>query len=966
MSTENEVNSIKESLRGLTTEELTKLPKEELDQVREYLGVVGRPYPMIHQSMGTDGRIEEQLGVLENPLSVYSEREYAEVAGMAYRDMPTPSMLRLFREGNLRREPQNPRKVEFMLGHPGAGKSFLANLHGKMRDKRGAILVDCGGRDLGELLYETILDYEDGKTVYDEIDSRLAKGKLNPASIKLLEKHLGEAFSKDGDKMAIDWTAISAAAGNEEAIANVDAAIDAVKRVAELEGLGNSGDASIGLTTVEGPIVRAWREGRPIILDEYNKAKPGTDDALQILWQVFNGEMQSHTIKGGGGKQFTFDRDKMPANFFVTLTGNLTVDGFSTRSLSASAYQRLQPQYIEAPTVQDLQHRICQKLTGLPVSTIYYANEQHWKENPDQFTEFLLGMRKRGLSQEQQANIPSWQFQMLNNWDRVLQSSEQLATFYDRWAQVVDPESKLHRDAELSAAGTEGVAALMEDNIDEAYRDEVGIGLRRMMEHMTQATQIKPDAISSEFSKGVSATEDFDSKPDTSAMVDEAIEKRFGSRLAKGILEDLNALSAGKTRLLEYMLRQAAQAGLFELELEEGKTTGDKLLSTLLNLDPELMKNIPENIEEIHTILCDYVRKTFADQDLSENNADLISPSKLEHALSQLTDKDIERLTERSSVIRIPNLDPASLTDEPLIGSVASDLPMGEKNTEFLTAVEKQVYEKIQAEEKGLENLHKITPESLVDAERLLVSFALPNVGGQNIQALWNDYSMDCAELSDEESAAAVAVNKSEATGMATQLIQCKAVDEKGKESVEYLYVVRDGNANRKEGRTLITGSTDLSQALVDALAKNHITYVNRTSPDAEKAVKAELDILLEKKSDIKGANMPIQRTLTHSLGQRISWDDHKNEQIFELPHQDLLHGDVSSPNITDEVRGQDTENLVALLTDKGQYLDKAKNYSRPYVVTSSPDLDKLKHTLKALSKATEKDKETKAAGAGK
>lgn len=896
------------------------------------LGTEDRPYPMIKKSIGSDGRFKQALGVLsDGSLKINSDRTEDEILGMAFRDMPSPGMLKMFLEGSIQRETNDPRKVEFMMGDPGAGKSFLANLHAKMRTNKGALLVDCGGRDLSELLYETVLDYDGGKSVYQEIDAKLGAGEMSPASMKLLQKALGDSMSVDGATGAIDWQGVS---GKED----VEAAIDAVRKVADMEGLGKGGDVSIGLTTKEGPIMHAWRENRPLILDEYNKAKPGTDDALQILWQVFNGEMDKHTVKGGGGKSFTFSKDEMPDKFFVTLTGNLTKDGYSTRSLSSSAYQRLQPQYIEAPTEADWQHRICQKLTGMPVSTIYKANEEYWKGHKDEFTDYLIDLRKKGMSEEQQANIPTWQFAMLKNWENVLTASEQLSGFYDKWAQVVDPNSKLHEEAQM---GNNSKVAELLDEVDENYAAEVGVGLRRMLRHIDKTTIISPE---------VKLGGEIRPRGEREHVEPDPTEKEFGTRLSNVILEDINATAEGREKLMDWLLVRSAEAGLFEMIMEEGRTTGDRLISNLLDIDPEKQREIPENIEEIHTMLCDYLRQKY--EGMSAENTDIISPAKLEHVLSELGgQKEVERMTDRSGVLMLPNEDVESLTEQPIAPAIGVDgakvaAPAASADEEV-----KQSYEKIQKQEEGLEDVLDVPTQDLVNSERFLISLAIPSVKKNNIEATFAEKNFQMSVL--EEDVSYAALNGTASHGVGVNMLATKTVDANGQEQDEYLYVVHDKFANRGEGRTLVTGSSTISPKLQDALEKNGVTYVNRSEDGAKEKINGTIEEIIADKRDIPGCEMCIEHIMTTALAFRNPYSaptqDGKWENLYELPNHELIYSD-NPPALSDEVRGKHRENLVSLLSDEGKYLDKTTGHKAPFMLTDSPDMDKLKHTLRALS----------------
>jgi hypothetical protein len=992
------------------------------NNLRKYnIGTVKHPFPMMYSFQNEEGRTQFDLGVLqsdENPLRIYSEKDFSQVVGMMYRDMPTPSMLDVFKQGQLQRLPEHKRKVEFFMGDAGAGKSFLANLNAKMRSNKGAMLVDCGGRDLNELIYETVLDYESGKTIYNAIDSKLADGTLNPASVGKLRAALGSAFKEQDGKISIDWEEMGISRADEAKLEELaakhqkaeglsaddlktldewdrreegskmeepskalqakytsykqaidsdskklfadaqtqrDNALAAVREVASLEGLDNGENASIGLKTREGALIRAWKENRPIILDEYNKAKPGTDDALQILWQVFIGEMDRHTVTKGG-ESFDFDRVNMPNNFFVTLTGNKTRDGYSTRSLSASAYQRLKPHYIEPPKVEDLQHRICQKLTGMPVSTIYKAQEGYWSEHKEQFTDFLIDMRKRGLSDEQQANIPSWQFEMLKNWDHVLKASNQLATLYDRWAQVVDPDSPLHEESK-------GLGDILGE-VDKQFAAEVGVGLRRMMSHMDEAELVVPEAIAAEVSQGVDPSTDWDSSEEIEDDRHEPIEKRYGTRLSKVILKDINDTSVGKDKLLTYMLKQAAEAGLFEMILEEGRSTNDRLIADLLDIDPDKKKEIPENIEEIHAVMCDYLRAKFPDIEADAENTDIISPSALEHVMSQLKGmEEVKRFTTRSGVLHLPSLDLDS--EVPLSSAISVESTTLEEPASSAPKEVHDEYNRILEEDQDLKGVPTLESDKLVDAERYLISLAIPSVRENNINALFSPKSHSLTPENDP--ILQMQQNASE-TGLSATTLATKTVDADGKARDEFLHVVHDSFGNRNEGRTLVTGTVEISPRLQKALESNGVTYVNRNDEKAADKINAALDDILAGKNDVKESNMCNEHMLTTVLNSRVNVEivgetkmNNQKVPVFDLPHGEQPLAPQPSV-ISDELRGKHRENLVSLLSDDRQYIEKAVGKKFPVYLADSPDLDHLKNTVRSLTN----DAPQKAAGMGK
>lgn len=82
------------------------------------LGAPGRPYPTMGTSRTLDDGtyIPPTLEALEEPLLFYSKRPYAEVMGLALRELPYPSMLSLQQEGIIARQPDARRKLRLTVG----------------------------------------------------------------------------------------------------------------------------------------------------------------------------------------------------------------------------------------------------------------------------------------------------------------------------------------------------------------------------------------------------------------------------------------------------------------------------------------------------------------------------------------------------------------------------------------------------------------------------------------------------------------------------------------------------------------------------------------------------------------------------------------------------------------------------------------------------------------------------------
>ncbi len=413
-------------------------------ELEKPLGTSDRPYPMwgsqrVEHEDG-ESSLEQVLSVIADdayPMKVYSERPYKEVIALTYCDMPVPSMLPLFFDGLERRKPESTNRTQMMIGDPGAGKSFMGGLQGRIRSKQPIEVFDCGGKNMNELLFEMVLDFGKGDTLPKAIDKRLQAGSLDPLSLGKLKK-LAEIVSEhedgeegarpvsldqNGNIQSIDWNYFKGAATPEQ----VDQAYQILTEVSKIEQLEGGGNA-LGMNSQYGPLIRWFMEGREGVLDEYNKSKEGSDNALQTVWQFLNGEIQTCTVENplknkdlaAGPASFTFRREDMQAGFFVTLTGNKTEDGETTRSLNESVYDRLSPLTLPDPTEADWQHRICQMMVGMPVSTLYEVFKDQADANPKEFGDWLMNLRK-AKAEIEGVPVPELQETLLQNWQNVRQ-----------------------------------------------------------------------------------------------------------------------------------------------------------------------------------------------------------------------------------------------------------------------------------------------------------------------------------------------------------------------------------------------------------------------------------------------------------------------------------------------------------------------------------------------------------------
>lgn len=864
------------SVMGALQKPVTELTPQDRAALLKPLGTRGRPFPMRARIARTtqDGQTQDVwvLGVLEdddNPLRVYSERSYAEVVGLAFRDMPTPNMLRAFRDAVLLREPDNKRRVQFIKGDPGAGKSHMAKLLARMSSKQGALVVDCGGKNLSELLFETVLDFNSDSRFYAELDRRLGQGQLNPLSVQILKDAMGDAFFEDGFRQAIDWAAVGDPKGDDFGVdetrghfsreVRISNALEALKRVSHIEGMGSLGGNTLGMATQEGPLIRAFKEGRELVLDEYNKSKEGTDDVLQSVLQFLAGEIDEHTVenklkeKGNSASQtFTFRRSDMKPGFFVTLTGNAIEDGKTTRRLSKSVNSRLDPYTLPLANVEDWQHRICQLMTGLPVSTIYRSSEAQWKDDKEGFGKMLLQLRFLGLNEKERAAVPPHQVMMLRNWDRVLEGTAKLARFYHAWSQMVDPNSRLLQSPNYADVMLE---------VDEEYCSEMAVDFRKIIKHLAEAQPVigkvaaPQDAIGYELG-------DWSRAPQLapSSAQQEPPEAEFGSRYVTVLMDKVTETTRdlGKTNLHRRLMALAEECGLTGTVLEEGAATQRRLVADLLNIHSGDELSPSGQARLVQGQLCRLLRSH--DSRLGMSDDRIVGLPKLMAVLSALEDHPVE-ITPDSNRIWLPNLDARKAGAEPLVQCASQDA-VGS------------------AEEPSL--------QSLAEHSEVMLSLALPRVGERNLQALFtkglsaSGLTSGAGDAVVDDSLGVAELSSPTMLGLTTLMLRKDSPTGPKAVPVHVLH-------NASSGRTVVVGDT-CDAGTVQMLKRRGISYVDRSQPRVLQRANAALQEV------IRGAKPETMALLKRAFLLRNDVPEGGELKVETATLAELLAGTAAKP----------------------------------------------------------------------
>lgn len=822
------------------------LSKKDLQDLVKPLGTKGRPYPMRDMVMEKDKQgqktLVNRLSVIEDnhkPLKVYSDLPYKEVVGMAMREMPTPGMLPIFFDAIQRREPDNKRRIQFMKGAAGAGKTYMAEFVARMRDERGAIKVDCSNMNLGELLFETVIDFGGDQDFPKELNKRLENGSVNELCVGILRDGLGKAFVEGEDGHAtINWDIIGDKniedgefedgkekhLGREEAI---NKAVEALNRVNEILKIDLSGNA-LGMATQKGPLIIAYETGREIILDEFNRAKKGTTGVLHGVLQFVIGELDeckvTNTLKEKGdeaNQSFVFDRKDMMPGFFMSLTGNTETDGTDVEELPQSLNSRIVPQHIPLATEEDWQHRICQILTGIPVSTLYYSKQDQWDKDPEGFRKMLIEWRSMGETRE----VPEMQRRLLKRWENVLKASEKLAHFYYVWSQTVNPDSQLHQAGSL---------AELLDEVDETYNAEVTVDFRKIIAHINEAMEIRPEIVKPEDSDGY----DVSSWDEPPVLEDQDFHEdplsAFGTRLSKVIIKQIvsDTQERGKYSLYRDLMKQAADSGLIDPGFQEAMRSNSESIAALLDDNPYDSDVRDVRLELLRDIIVDYLRVKYPEIQV-EDNDEVLTTSHVDRAVKAMSAETADEVSEEDVVNMIyVNSDANTVHESPILQAGIHDVAA--------TAVEGEFSEPNTGE--------------LVDVQDFLPMLAAPDIRDMNLTASWNKAlsgsgSVVAAEEVLIDESLAIAENSSE-TGFAATTLVMRSTDEDGAEVQCPLHMIW----NTDEDALLVIGAGEISPALKHAFHNSRVLYVDRMSADADRELAGAMrNVLGAHQEDIEG-----------------------------------------------------------------------------------------------------------------
>lgn len=719
----------------------------------------------------------------EHPLIITTDRPFAQALALLYSELPIPSMMNIYAEGIKLRQPDSKVRVQTILGKTGAGKTFTSLSLANICDTRGAEVVRCyKGMDLNELLWETVLDTgEDTKRAFDVLSERVEKGTLQGASKSILQG-LGDANSgntlrwdligfKDGEKTQEQW----------------DKDIQTLRLLVQSEGLEQNGNFLFTLRKKEGVLIRAAREGREVIVDEYEKTQAGTEVALYGLMQVLNGEEPLFSTNGGPGQNFTFVRDALPQGFFVTLTGNLSQDGRASRLLNDSEAARIQPRVIEEITPEDMQQRIEQVMTGMPVSTWYYTRPQQWADHPDAFTKFLHKTRMTARG----GHAPQHEMSLLHNWSNVMQASSMLTQFHTAVALLMNGEWLSKQP---------GLAALA-DEISPELRKNIGAGdLRFVARDIRDALQFIPKQVGPNSGPDIDVDSLFIAPSAMPSISQEALEENYGTRLMQITYNRImKAVGEHRPHLKAYIDKIAEITGIKELTFEEAQKHPDhKSLSDYLNVSPAALQTPSEQANRIRDLLVQHLKAN--DSSLKGTDEEILPIALVETLMSTVISA---QRTTGTYLTTVPNLDSSTATTMPFLHVLVQDsVPFPNDKSATFTS-----------------------PDLLLKLDSLLVGLAMPSVRDNLLESFSSD-----AFSSSPKHAQTTATEVVEGYNDRFMLTTLCCRTEKGGISNKIdLHLFH----NKATDQVILIGD-HIDPAQVQQLKRNGVIYIDRNHGDSE------------------------------------------------------------------------------------------------------------------------------------
>jgi len=894
---------------SLMDKKISELTSEDKHKLRKPIGVGGLAFPMMrHETTGKNGEVKQTIGKIDSvsdSLAIYTEMNLEKLTGKVYRDMPIPSMLPMFRDLLAKQSPTSKNRIFTVFGDAAFGKSFLFKSVSSMVHPKGAIHVDCGGMNMREIFFRTVIDYGEG--VKEAFEKKLEKGEMSKASIDYINTNFPDTIISKNNETHIDWAMFGTrkqyGTGEDKKETTEDRgesfkrANEVLKEVYEREGLTTLTN-SFGIKTVPGEFFEALEEGRPLFLDEFNKHREGTLDCWQTALQVLNGEENSINVynpmsqSGGDDIKFlTINREDFKTGFIVGLAGNEGKDGSATKELSESMMTRLNPMYVGNPTELDWKHRESQIWTGVPLTTLYHLYKDFANNKPDEFAEFLIDIRKLGLDDKEINLIPAKEIYFLQNWKDTVESINKVSQYRIFRNSLANPESKLFESKKYEA--------LSDELASDAAAKQISISFRKLIAEHNKAIEGTP-AVSK---LGENNTPDIKAAFDTIRSSGHQSRDpgwyRFGDNLSRAIVEDIINVTKDMPLTRSTLLETCVELGILESTFNEAKKSKDmKLLSDLMKYDD--LKDIggTDELKAMQNVIVTMLRSM--NSGIQASDDDIVSLRNLGAILNILDAKYKETKGELTKEF-----------NSSLIGNIIipnDDLnEVGEKPLLEVATIANYNYTDSENELQG----------ETVNFSSILAAMAMPEFSDKNRENILlgdflskvENYKKDSGEdLTREEKEVYKILTGESSNGFDMAIVAAK--DSKGDET--YLYVIED----KLRKRSIIIGTEDISVPLSSSLDKNGLTYLvqsdNATGKKIDQFVTEGTKERHEKNQFEDGASYEISEQLIEAISS-----------ICEVPENCLKHvGDGDEKHLVIK-EGTTLGSIISNIKEKPMYFTK-------------------------------------------
>lgn len=772
---------------------ITDLTPGQLADMARGVGLPGLPYPMAKLETSGD-KTEWVLGAIESatePLIVYSpHRSIEEVNRELYCNMPTPSMMTMARDLIETTKPQTKNRLMTIFGDPSSGKTFLFRQVGALVHPEGVIMVDCGGMNVRELFWRTIIDY--GSGVREQLDARAANGTLNPQTTAALKAEFPNAIAEKDGRVAINWSAIGEKRDDKE---TAEAAMErAQKLLAHIYGVYegiNVQSNAFGIKSVPGELLKSFQSGRPILLDEFTKCKIGSDDSMQTFLEFVRGDRAEWTTinpmpttAADDEKVVTLRAEDIRFGWHVGVSGNEAKDGDTTHNISDSMKSRLNPRYITDMTVRDWEHRIPQLLAGFPAKTFHDLLSTAATANPIKFAELMNGLSTLGMSATQIKLRPPHHNYLLQNFTDLIEATTRLAHIYATRQALSNTESALFKEKKWQNCS---------DEIMAGGAQKLQVTSRRFLDDLDASLRARPEVVSQE-----NLTLEFDLHAVFNSFRPQAVSlapsgwHNMGATLSNVIIEGIVNDTAGMPLVRQALISECKDNGIVAHDLKEASQSKDfKSLADLLGYDALKDKGLgdSEQAKMVAGALYRIVKEMHPDIELTPDQFPLENVA--------MAMQDVESGMAQSTYgIAILNTDLDDLIGKPI--TLGYSVP---------------IY--------ALDGVDSIAGQNaeLVPMNVLLSSLTIPGQQEENLKRLWpHDMAIDSSGGQDASFSEIMGIlSGASQNGFDLALLQVGGKDGAATD----LHILRD----RVRGKVMVMGSDDIDAGLKSSLMKSGISY---------------------------------------------------------------------------------------------------------------------------------------------